>query len=64
VPEMGAICPKGKHSKGRRDKRKAQTWKIATPTLAACGKCGELVRAHRACRKCGSYNKREVMEVK
>jgi len=60
---MGAICPKGKHSKGRRDKRRAQTWTITTPTLVACSKCGELVRAHRACRKCGSYNKREVMQV-
>ena len=30
-----SICPKGKMSKSKRDKRKAQSWKIATPTLVA-----------------------------
>lgn len=58
-----SICPKGKLSKGRRDKRRAQSWTIVTPTLAACSKCGELMRPHRACRKCGSYNKREIISV-
>lgn len=58
-----AICPKGKHSKGRRDKRRAQTWKISLPSLVACSKCGELMRAHRACKACGSYNKKEVLNV-
>lgn len=58
-----SICPKGKHSKGRRDKRRAQSWTIVTPTLTACSKCGELMMPHRACRKCGSYNKREVINV-
>ncbi|MDR1066133.1 MAG: 50S ribosomal protein L32 [Clostridiales bacterium] len=59
-----SICPKGKHSKGRRDKRKAQTWKIALPALAECIKCGELMRAHRVCKACGSYNRKEILEVK
>ncbi len=58
-----SICPKGKMSKSKRDKRKAQSWKIATPTLVACSKCGELTRPHRACRACGSYNKRTVLNV-
>jgi len=60
---MGAICPKGKHSKARRDKRKAQSWKIPMANLVVCSKCGELMRSHRACRSCGSYNKREVLQV-
>ncbi|MDR1559273.1 MAG: 50S ribosomal protein L32 [Clostridiales bacterium] len=58
-----SICPKGKHSKARRDKRKAQSWKITLPSLVVCSKCGELMRSHRACRSCGSYNKREVLKV-
>ena len=53
----------GKMSKSKRDKRRAQSWKIATPTLVACSKCGELMRPHRACRACGSYNKRTVLNV-
>ncbi|MDR3091546.1 MAG: 50S ribosomal protein L32 [Clostridiales bacterium] len=57
---MGAICPKGKISKARRDKRRAQSWKIAVPNLVACGKCGELVRSHHACKACGTYNKKAV----
>lgn len=58
-----SICPKGKHSKARRDKRRAQTWKISLPSLVKCSKCGELMRSHRACRACGNYNKKEVLNV-
>lgn len=58
-----SICPKGKISKARRDKRRAQSWKIAMPSLVSCGKCGELMRPHRVCLSCGSYNKREVIKV-
>ena len=35
--------PKGRVSKSKRDKRKAQSWKIATPNLVKCSKCGETV---------------------
>jgi len=56
-----AICPKGKISKARRNKRRAQSWKIALPNLVACAKCGELMRPHRVCLACGSYNRREVI---
>ncbi|MCL2618346.1 MAG: 50S ribosomal protein L32 [Defluviitaleaceae bacterium] len=58
-----AICPKGKLSKARRDKRRAQTWKIAMPNLVRCRKCSELALSHRVCKACGSYNKREVVKV-
>lgn len=39
--------PKGRVSKSKRDKRKAQSWKIATPNLVKCSKCGELMAPHR-----------------
>jgi len=58
-----SICPKGKLSKSRRDKRKAQSWKISQPSLVVCSKCGEFMRSHRACRNCGSYDKREVLKI-
>ncbi|MFV0441361.1 MAG: 50S ribosomal protein L32 [Lachnospirales bacterium] len=58
-----SICPKGKKSKGKRNQRRAQSWKIPMPNLVKCPKCGEYVRSHRACRACGTYNKRAVLEV-
>lgn len=58
-----SICPKGRMSKSKRDKRRAQSWKIAVPCLVVCSRCGELMRPHRACKACGSYNKREVIKV-
>ncbi|MCL2699391.1 MAG: 50S ribosomal protein L32 [Defluviitaleaceae bacterium] len=58
-----AICPKGKHSSSRRDKRRAQTWKIALPSLITCNKCGDIMRAHRACKACGNYNRKQVLKV-
>ena len=54
--------PKRKTSKARRDKRKAN-WKLTAPNLATCPKCGELMMPHRACKSCGTYNKRVVVEV-
>ena len=54
--------PKRKTSKARRDKRKAN-WKLSAPNLATCPKCGELMMPHRACRACGTYNKKVVLEV-
>jgi large subunit ribosomal protein L32 len=53
--------PKSKSSPGRRNQRRAQSWKISTPTLVACKKCGELMMPHRVCKACGSYNKKEVI---
>jgi len=57
------ICPKGKHSKARRDKRRAQTWKIAMPGLVLCSNCGEYTRTHRVCKSCGVYKRREVLSM-
>jgi len=57
------ISPKKKTSKARRDKRRRQTWKIAVPTVATCNKCGEAVQSHRACKACGTYNRREILKI-
>ncbi len=58
-----SICPKGKMSKSKRNKRRAQSWRISSPTLVKCDKCGELMLRHRVCKACGSYNKRTVVEA-
>ena len=59
---MGAICPKNKSLKGRRDQRRAN-WKMSAPTLVKCSKCGALMKPHRVCKACGAYNKREIIAV-
>ncbi len=59
---MGAICPKRKTSKARRNKRRSNVWKIQAPALVKCDKCGEYKLSHRVCRVCGYYNGREVLK--
>ncbi|MBN2221090.1 MAG: 50S ribosomal protein L32 [Vallitaleaceae bacterium] len=55
--------PKRKVSSARRDKRRATNFKLTAPNLATCSKCGELVMPHRACRACGTYNKKVVVDA-
>jgi len=55
--------PRGKISRQRRDKRRSNVWKLSLPGITKCPKCGEPVLSHRACRACGYYNGRKVMEV-
>ena len=55
--------PKRKTSKARKNKRRSNVWKLATPTLVKCSQCGELELAHRMCKACGYYNGREVVKM-
>jgi large subunit ribosomal protein L32 len=55
--------PKRKTSKARRDKRRSSHWKLETPGLVKCSKCGELRLPHRVCKACGTYNGREVIKI-
>ena len=57
---MGAICPKNKHSKARRDSRRANG-KMSVPGLVKCSSCGQLMIPHRVCKACGSYNKKKII---
>ncbi|MDA8155209.1 MAG: 50S ribosomal protein L32 [Actinomycetota bacterium] len=54
--------PTHKHTRSRRDKRRAN-WKGEVPALSACPECGETRQPHRVCPSCGTYNKRKVLEV-
>lgn len=55
--------PKRRHSKSRRDKRRAH-WRLTRPNLVPCPDCRALRLAHRACPSCGSYAGERVMEIK
>ena len=55
--------PKRKISKARRDKKRANSYKLEMPTASVCPKCGEVKAPHRVCKACGAYNKREIVSV-
>ena len=44
--------PKGKVSKARRDKRRSSHWKLETPGIVTCPKCGAYRLPHRMCKSC------------
>jgi large subunit ribosomal protein L32 len=52
--------PKRRHSKARRDKRRAHD-ALPTPTLSSCPNCGEVKLPHRACPSCGQYRGRQII---
>jgi len=47
--------PKSKVSKQRRNKRRSSVWKLATPGVTTCPKCGEFRLPHRMCKSCLTY---------
>ncbi|MBP7692069.1 MAG: 50S ribosomal protein L32 [Anaerolineales bacterium] len=55
--------PKRKHSKGRRDRRRAQDALTATQVVA-CSNCGEKRLSHTVCPNCGFYDGKEVVAQK
>lgn len=54
--------PKGKVSKARRDKRRAN-WKVTVKTLVECPHCHEKKVAHQVCKNCGYYDGAQVVET-
>ncbi len=55
--------PKHRHSKARRDKRRAHD-ALDRPTTSTCSNCGEVKMPHRACAACGFYRNRQVIQGK
>ena len=51
--------PARKTSKTRKALRRTH-FKLATPGLVACSNCGEMIKSHRVCPKCGYYDGRKV----
>ena len=44
--------PKSKVSKQRRNKRRSSVWKLETPGVTTCPKCGAFRLPHRMCKSC------------
>ena len=38
-------------------------YKISEKTVTTCPKCGEAVKPHRVCKKCGTYKGKEVIKT-
>ncbi len=55
--------PKHRHSKARRDKRRAHDF-LAAPAMSECPNCHETKRPHRVCPHCGHYKGKEVIDIK
>ena len=55
--------PKRRHSKGRRDRRRAHD-ALARLSLSQCPNCHQPKPPHRVCPSCGYYKGSAVMEVK
>lgn len=58
--------PVSRHSKSRRDKRRAN-WKADVPgSYAKCPNpdCGETVLPHRVCKACGQYKGKTIIKIK
>jgi len=58
---MGPL-PKRKHSKGRRDRRRANDG-LQAVNLVQCSHCGEMRLPHTVCPSCGHYQGREVINM-
>ncbi|MFA6583211.1 MAG: 50S ribosomal protein L32 [Elusimicrobiaceae bacterium] len=56
--------PKRRHTRARRDSRRAQNWKLEVASISKCPNCGEMRRPHQVCAKCGYYKDKVVVAIK
>ncbi|MTA84317.1 MAG: 50S ribosomal protein L32 [Actinobacteria bacterium] len=54
--------PKRKLSRARTRARRSQ-WKATPAAVATCGQCQQPKLQHAACPTCGTYNRRQVLDV-
>jgi large subunit ribosomal protein L32 len=54
--------PKRKMSRSNTRHRRSQ-WKAAPVALATCDRCGSRKLPHTVCGTCGTYDKRQVLDV-
>jgi len=59
---MGAL-PKRKTAKARQGKRRSHL-AFASPSINYCSQCNSPKLAHRVCPTCGTYDGREVIQLK
>jgi large subunit ribosomal protein L32 len=58
-----APLPKRKYAKARQGKRRAHLG-IVPPAIVECPQCHSPKRPHTVCPTCGSYDGRDVIEIK
>jgi len=56
--------PKRKHSRSRRDKRRANWLRLKIPALGKCRHCGAPTIPHMACLHCGFYKQAKLVDRK
>ena len=56
--------PKRKYAKARQGERRAHIRVAKLPELDTCSQCHSPKLPHHACPTCGTYNGREVIEIK
>jgi large subunit ribosomal protein L32 len=54
--------PKRRHSKARRNKRRAHDF-LSAPGISLCANCHEPRLPHRICKSCGFYKGKQVITV-
>jgi large subunit ribosomal protein L32 len=54
--------PKRRHSKARRDKRRAHD-ALTAPALSECPNCKEPKMPHRVCPHCGHYKGKQTINA-
>jgi len=55
--------PRRRHSKARRDKRRASHMNIDKADLSSCPQCRRPKLPHRVCIQCGFYKGREIIKM-
>lgn len=53
-----------KRTSKMRKRTRSASWKLTVPKLVKCPQCQTPILPHKACPNCGSYNGREVIEIK
>ncbi|MFA5161106.1 MAG: 50S ribosomal protein L32 [Elusimicrobiales bacterium] len=56
--------PKRRHTRARRDTRRAQNWKLVVGSLSKCPNCGVNRQPHCVCPSCGYYKDKVVLPKK
>jgi large subunit ribosomal protein L32 len=56
--------PKKKTTKGKRDQRRKNSWKVKLPEMTTCPECGATIAPYTACSSCGKYKGRQVVTIK
>lgn len=54
--------PRATTSKARTRRRRGINMKLKAVKLVECSACGNLIRSHRVCPKCGFYKGRQVID--